>query len=377
MLVLNPFTHDTRVLKEASSLAGAGFDVTVWAIKILGVPARERTREFQVKRFRQSLRSLPIRPPGLVYAETIVKAALHLLQERADVYHAHDAKALPACYLAARVRKALLIYDAHEFLLSAGGSDWRSRVKSGLWLFLERSLIRYAQEIITVNVSIAQELTRLYDVEPLVLMNCQEFTDTRRNNVLRQEFSISKDDRIAIYAGILAPGRGLEQMIHAARYLDDVVLVLMGPDRLEGKLQKLVRDLGVKDRVKIRAPVPPEDVAYYVASADIGVTATQAINPSYYYSLENKLLHYVMAGIPAAVSDHPEKRRLVETYDVCATFDETDPRSIAETIKSLLRHRHRYRQMCRNAKEAARAELNWSVEEQKLLNLYRSLQISR
>jgi glycosyltransferase involved in cell wall biosynthesis len=101
---------------------------------------------------------------------------------------------------------------------------------------------------------------------------------------------------------------------------------------------------------------------------------TQAVKPSYVYGSGNKLFHYIMAGIPSAVSDQPEKRRIVETYDVGAVFDETDPRSIAQTINDLLADKDRYRQMCRNAKEAARAELNWGVEERKLISLYRSLQ---
>jgi glycosyltransferase involved in cell wall biosynthesis len=374
MLVLNPFTHDTRVLKEASTLASAGFDVTVWALKTEETPHLEEMHAFRVKRARQRLLNLPVRPPGLVYLETMVKMTVHLIQEDADVYHAHDAKALPACYLASRLRHTPLIYDAHEFLLDAGGSNWRGRFKSKLWSFFERLLIQQSDGVITVNVSIAQELARLYDIHPIVLMNCQEYVDTPRNNVLREELNISSEDRIAIYPGIFAPGRGLKQLIQGAKYLDRVVVVLMGPDKLEGKLHQMVQDLGVEDSVRIRAPVPPEDVPRYVASADIGIVPTQAIRPSYYYSSENKIFHYLAAGIPAAVSDHPEKRRIVETYDVGAVFDETDPKSIAQTINRLLNNEDRYQQMCRNAKEAARTELNWHREEQKLITLYRSLE---
>lgn len=374
MLVLNPFTHDTRVLKEASSLASAGFDVTVWALKTDDVPAVENVHGFQMKRFRQDSLNFTFRPPGLVYVETMAKATTHLIREHADVYHAHDAKALPACYVASRLRRAKLVYDAHEFLLNAGGKDWRGRFKSRLWRFFEKSLIRQAHDIITVNVSIAQELARLYGIEPIVLMNCQEYVDIPRNNILREELNIPPKDKIVIYPGIFAPGRGLERLILSAQYMNDVIIVLMGPDKLNGKLQQVIRDLDVEDRVKIHAPVPPKEVPRYVASADVGVMPTQAVRPSYYYGSGNKLFHYVMAGIPAAVSDHPEKRRIVETYDVGAVFDETDPHSIAQTINNLLSNEDRYQQMCRNAKEAARTELNWEVEEQKLITLYRSLE---
>jgi len=374
MSVLNKFKHDTRVIKETRSLVNAGHNITVYALNDGQLPNYEERDGFRVKRINQRVLHWRLRPPGLVYVETVLKMSHRLIQEKADVYHAHDAKALPACYLAAKVRRVPLVYDAHEFVPHAGGNNWRGRFKAKLWYFFERHLIRQADGVITINVSIAQELAQLYDVEPTVLMNCQEYVDVPRNDVLREELRIAPEDRIAIYPGIFAPGRGLEQLIKGAEYLDHVVLVLMGPDKLEGELQKLVQDLGVEDSVKIRAPVPPENVPRYVASADIGVMPTQAIRPSYYYGSGNKLFHYIMAGIPAAVSDHPEKRRIVETYDIGAVFDESDPRRIARTINSLLSDEDRYQQMCRNAKEAARTDLNWSVEEQKLIGLYCSLE---
>jgi glycosyltransferase involved in cell wall biosynthesis len=81
-----------------------------------------------------------------------------------------------------------------------------------------------------------------------------------------------------------------------------------------------------------------------------------------------------MASILAPARDQPEKCRIVETYDVEAVFDETDPRSIAKVVNDRLGDEDRYRQMCRNARHAAREKLNWAVEEEKSINHYRSLQ---
>jgi glycosyltransferase involved in cell wall biosynthesis len=148
----------------------------------------------------------------------------------------------------------------------------------------------------------------------------------------------------------------------------------MGPDRLNGKLQRLAQELGIQDRVRFRSPVPPDQVTRYVASADIGLMPTLATKLSYYYGCGNKLFHYLMAGIPAAVSDHPEKRRIVETFDVGTIFDEKDPRNIAQAINAVLDDEQRYQQLCRNARQATREKLNWTVEEQKLLQLYNSLE---
>jgi glycosyltransferase involved in cell wall biosynthesis len=81
-----------------------------------------------------------------------------------------------------------------------------------------------------------------------------------------------------------------------------------------------------------------------------------------------------MAGIPVVASDHPEKRRIIETYQVGTTCDETDPRDIAEAINRVLNDEKAYRQMCRNAKKTTRETLNWSEEEKKLIDLYQRLE---
>ena len=50
MIVLNTFVNDTRVYKEAKSLAGAGNTVTIFAYKDDEVPAFEKRDGFSVER---------------------------------------------------------------------------------------------------------------------------------------------------------------------------------------------------------------------------------------------------------------------------------------------------------------------------------------
>ena len=375
MLVLNKFTHDTRVLKEATTLADAGHTVTVWALGANKLPDQERIDGFTVKRWTSRVAKWPWRPPGLMIVEQISALARRLARERADVYHAHDANALLPAFLAARSCGAKLVYDAHELWEGARANSLVAKWRLRVWQQIERFLSQRADAVITVNPPIAQELNDLFDVHPIVLMNCQEYVEVPKNDVLRQELDITPDQSIIIYPGLWTYGRGLEQLLQSVPYLDEnIVIVLMGQDRLNGKLQKLAQRLDIEDRVRFRPPVPPQEVPCYVASADLGVMPTQAIKRSYYFGSGNKLFHYLMGGIPAAVSDQPEKRRIVETYDVGAVFDETDPQSIAQTINELLRDKDRYQEMCANARRAVKEDLNWDVEAKKLTALYAKLE---
>ena len=50
MLLPNPFEVDSRVLKEARSAAGAGFEVTILCTPKSGLPSEEMREGFKVRR---------------------------------------------------------------------------------------------------------------------------------------------------------------------------------------------------------------------------------------------------------------------------------------------------------------------------------------
>jgi hypothetical protein len=116
MLVLNNYTHDARVHKEAKTLAAAGHDVRVMALWQVGLPTEETHDGYRT--IRLPLRSRAWRgtaiAPVVKYLEFTWRVWRLAAREPARVYHAHDANTLPAAWLAARHNHASLVYDAHE-----------------------------------------------------------------------------------------------------------------------------------------------------------------------------------------------------------------------------------------------------------------------
>jgi glycosyltransferase involved in cell wall biosynthesis len=377
MLVTSSFAYDTRVQKEAKTLAhDGGYDVTVLALHKGGAPQLEHRSGYHVELIRVRSRgwgkSLLART--IKYLEFCGRAVRRIRRLHPAVVHAHDVDALIPGYVAARLSDAKLVYDAHELWAERQHNLIRSGWLRRMVVALERALSRRADAVITVNPSVASHLAEKHGIPaPTVLMHCQEYRAIERNNVLREEFDMRPEQRIVIYAGLMKPGRGLSMLIRAAPYLDRAVIILMGPERIRGQLERLAGELRVQDRVYFRDPVPPEEVQHYVASADVGVMPTQNVDLSYYYGAGNKLFHYLGAGLPAAVSNHPEKRRIVESYGVGVVFDETDPRDIARAINELLNDDETYRAMSQRARIVTRETLNWQVESRKLLSLYAQL----
>ncbi|MBW2037751.1 MAG: glycosyltransferase family 4 protein, partial [Deltaproteobacteria bacterium] len=248
----------------------------------------------------------------------------------ADVFHAHDLNTLFPAAVLAKKTGASLVYDSHELYVHRNSNEnqWR-RLR---WLLIEAQMIRQVDEVITVSESIAEVLVERYKIEkPTLVRNVQEYSQTWRKGALRElpELQhVSPQDRIAIYAGRITAGRGLGIMVEASQYLKGVTIVLLGRENVaySRKLKAMIRARGVGHKVILVPPVEPDEVCEYISSADVGLMLTENECLSYYYGAGNKLFHYLMAGVPVIVSDQPEKRKIVERYEVGRFCKIDDPR---------------------------------------------------
>lgn len=373
-LVLNNFTNDVRVHKEAVTLAAAGHDVTVVALWQQGLPLAESGHGYRVHRLR--LRTRTWRggrlAPLFKYLEFAYRVMRFAGQHPADVFHANDANTLPAAWLAMRRFRVALVYDAHELETGRNfGNSTLAGFYQRFWSLPERLLIRKADAVITVCESIADALVQLYGISrPTVVINCPEKREIVRSNRLREELRIPPDLRIVLYQGAVASGRGLEPFLDAVQDVSGVAAVVLGDGPLLQGLRERAQS-GALERVFLPGKVPLSALADYTASADIGITTIQATCRSYYYALPNKLFEYIHAGLPVVGSDLPEIARVIRSFDVGEVVDPDDSGAIADALRRLLDDR-RYREARANTRRAAEI-YNWQHESAKLLALYAGL----
>jgi glycogen(starch) synthase len=417
MIVKNQFTDgeftDPRVYKEAMTLLEEGHTVTVLATGKYGLNLEKKMvhdgilviRHQFVPRLYGIILSLLRRLRGATQTghmtgkdpakigrieAHLIHLALELytfvfwfsvlgeaVRQRADVYHAHDFDALVPAYLASRINNAKLVYESRELWLENERlAPYLPIQKPVLWL-LERTLARRADLVITVSDPFADELATRYGIKhPLVVMNCPPYTDAQPSAEARDFLGGGSSTKVVVFIGGLYSNRGVEQLIESAHYLREATVAIVGDGLFRVSLEEKVKRMHLEDRVRFMGWIPKEKLLTYAASADVGVVATQSYCLSYRYTLENKIFEYLMAGLPIAVSDQPQRRRIVERYGVGEVFDEKDPRSIARAIDRILSDEERHREMRHRARLAAREGFNWEIQGKKLLGGYQKLFIS-
>jgi len=385
MFVINSVAADARVIKEGASLAGAGHEVSVIGMREEGQPAVETIEGFTVVRVRRdpvpraiTAAGRPPRMPGsaslgvalLDYYRRALRTALRL---RADVYHAHDLVTLPVAWAAARARGAKLVYDAHELFTEIPRLGPLPR---RVFRWIEAALIGRADRVITVNESIAAELSRRYGVPPpLVVMNCPRtagFVPQRATSPLRERIGVGSGVPLVLFQGMFMPHRGLENLVRAAARFARAHLVFMGWGPLLADLRRLAQETGIAERVHFTEGVPLADLLAFTSGADLGAIPYRNVGLNNYYTSPNKLYEYCAAGVPVVASRFPELTRVVDGLGIGRTFDPEDPVDIARSVDALLEDEPALRCVRENVARAA-GRFTWENEAKKLLEVYEAL----
>src|SRR5437588_7024243 len=130
MHALRSARTDYRGMRTAAALLKEGFEVCILDVEYEGTPPVEedidgvRMKHILVPHWESSRR---FEPWFFILALwTFVRSLLWLMRTRADIYHAVEVTALPACYLAARLRRKPLIFEAYELPMpETGVAFWR------------------------------------------------------------------------------------------------------------------------------------------------------------------------------------------------------------------------------------------------------------
>jgi len=384
MAVYGDVSHDARVMREAVTLASAGYRVTILCLPGGVVPDlgnRIDVRTFEPRRSRvrpgsaspyattRRARSLARRLGWVVAYVANLKAwgRWAVNEVEADIWHAHDLPALEA--ITAVLDKVTSVYDSHELYLEAGTPARLPHVLRRLLRWRESRLISRVDAVITVNPSIAHELSERYGVKPTVVMNCPPRPVGTLAGVMRQTLELGERP-VVMYHGGVSPDRGIETMLGALPLLpESVTFVVLGDGSLGHERVADEND----ERVRWHPAVPVGDLARWLVDADIGVILFAPVELNNVLATPNKLFEYMSAAVPVVVSRFPELERIVTETGCGTTVDPTDPNDVAAAIRSLLADDDRRRRSGRNGFAAAQDRYNWETQAELLLGVYHDL----
>jgi glycosyltransferase involved in cell wall biosynthesis len=372
MILAEPCHNDSRVMREAKTLAAAGYELVILALHKKGLEQVEGRDGYKIIRLCSWL-------PGNSVVAMIMKeiffyicSFVHILWIRPAVCHIHNPRALMPGVCAAKLVGAKIIYDSWaEAVHRTDFLRWIFRVVVGI----ENYFACRVDVVFAVSGSIGKILRRRFRRSVFLIRNVSNIFFCDKNDLLKKALELDDDKRkIILYQGLFSGKRGIFEIIEAMQWVSkEAVLVFLGGEGTRGvrkiDMQAKIEEVGLANRIFIYGPVSADLVLIYTASADVGVCALNGGWKNHRYSLANKFFSYLMAGLPVAVSNLPEMGKLVRKYGVGVTFDPTDPQDIAEKLNTLLVSNGVYKKSIARFNQV----FNWQREGRRLLRIYKKL----
>lgn len=388
---------DRRIIQEAKTLIAAGHDVQLLAgfeceqnevYEDCGIKIERFTYNWADSRFNAISYALNLGSNGWVFRKLslLFKAWVkfcaslssfehfvleQILKQSFDVLHVHDFPMLKVGVRAAKIRGVPLIYDAHEIYYAQAQLPV---VIQKRYRRTEKKYIRFPDVVITVNPFIAQLMADRYRIKtPNVILNAGEVRDIIDKNRLRRDLGWSADIKIVLYQGWISDNRGLDILVKASKYFNsNVRLVLIGYGSYLKDLKALVKCLGVDAKVCFFGGVPSENLHDLTASADLGVIPYFGVDDNNHYCSPNKLFEFIVAEIPCLANDLPFLRSIIEHYKMGQLVNLRNEYELAKAVNQLTSSPEDLA-ILKEGTALAKKDLNWTVEGEKLLNIYQKI----
>jgi len=298
-----------------------------------------------------------------------------------DRWHLHDLTGLLA--VDAAIPKTLpRVYDAHELFIDTGSASRMPKQARQLIVRLERHLAGKCAAVVTVNPGLAGILRRRLRRDDItVVRNCPPRVDLPagpRARLLHQRLGIPETAPLVLFHGNIDENRGIEPIVGliASGRLGNAHFVCLGNGPLTGWVAERAASGPAAGRVHVLPAVPPADLPPLVASADVGAVLVTPVELNLRLSTPNKLWECLAVGTPVVASDFPEMRGVVAGWPdgpLGALCDPTDDDAIATAIEGLLGDPAALAAARERCLAASAQRWNWEVEGATLVALHRSL----
>jgi glycosyltransferase involved in cell wall biosynthesis len=301
-------------------------------------------------------------------ASSLLKAAAR--RHPADLYIAHVVSALPAVALAARAHGARYAYDAEDFHLGEPPPGSRYDQHRQLIRALEGPYLAGCAYVTAASPGIAEAYASAYGIAtPVTVLNV--FPKQQALAAPTPTGTAEPSPSIYWYSQTIGLDRGLPCAIKAiGQSRTKPHLYLRGniSEASVTALMSVAREASVEDRIHLLAPVLPDELVGLASSYDVGLCSEVGGTENNKRLLANKLLVYLLAGLPALISDTPAHLRFAsESGGATEVFVADDPDSLASAIDRVLGSPSRLAQMRAEAWRLGQTKYNWDIEKFKLL----------
>ncbi len=179
----------------------------------------------------------------------------------------------------------------------------------------------------------------------------------RQRAECRQELSVSQDAIVALFTGTFFAYQGIDVLLEALAdpRLEVLQTWLLGEGTMRKEWESQAASLGLK-QVWFTGQVDHSRVPLFVGAADFCL-APFAPNRGEVSPL--KVMDYLLCARPVVISGIPAVENLLQEFSSILSFTPGDPRSLADTMSTMIQRRNEFARQAQTDCELARRHYSW------------------
>ena len=304
------------------------------------------------------------------------RAVKYLKHHSGDYDLVHDNQSLSYGMLQIQDMGLPLVTTVHHpitsdlrIALNAARNPWE-RLLIRRWhafLGMQTRVVRQLRNIVTVSDCSRQDIARDFGLQPAGISLVHNGIDTE---VFRPLPGVERNPlRLMATCSADAPLKGLRYLLKAFAILlrsePHLELLLVGKPKPGGQTEKLVRRLGIGDRIQFVSGISTEQMVQYYAEASIAVV------PSVYEGFGLPAGEAMACGVPVVSTDGGALPEVVGEAGVIVP--KKDAEALAEAIAGLLRDPGRREELSARGRQRIEDLFCWHVCARQMADYYRQV----
>jgi glycosyltransferase involved in cell wall biosynthesis len=338
--------NGAQTMATCHALAARGHDVTLVVRPDTTRPARDPFAFYGLPPApRLTVKPLPVAGTAATRRAAFLIAAAALAARTDGLVYTRDLGIASFLLQLPAFRRPHLVYESHgvadvvsaEMPSLLGRPDLApSAAKLHRLARRERRVWTRARGYVTITRSLADELTTRFGPRERVVVAPDGAGDAWLGRAWPSPPAGARP--IAGYAGHLYPWKGVDVLLRALALAPEIDGLIVGGHPHEAdraRVDALVAELGLRDRVTMTGLLPPAEVPARLAEASILVLPNTASAISDRYTSPLKLFEYLALGRAIVASDLPSIREVLTDEVTARLVRPGDPVALAGALRAL------------------------------------------
>ncbi len=277
------------------------------------------------------------------FVRSMVEITRRHLREPYDIIHVHSVPDFEVfAAFVPKLRGAKIILDIHDIVPEFYAAKFKVGQNALIFkvlMVLEKLSATFADHVIIANDLWLDRLVTRSTTRD----RCSVFINYPDLATFSPNLRTKKNDGTfaMVYPGTIAWHQGVDIAVKAfalaRKEVPGIEFQIYGEGSSKTEIERLIRDLGLSDKVSIRSPMPLRQIAAVMANADLAVVPKR--NDSFGgEAFSTKILEFMALGVPVVVADTRIDRHYFND-SLVRFFRAGDEKDLARVIVEAYRNR--------------------------------------